>query len=361
MSDFKDISIFLILVITSLLSLQTNSLASFSDAAPHSPAIHTVTSESYDLSISEVVTEVERTFQRNIVLSRVWDRLLLNMSVQNFGDPLDNVFLHVITNGAPIHATFHAVETVGLVQAFSYQFEIPQTLVMTLNHTQETELQLKILILLDHSVTWRTPSVNFAIQKAHLIALDLIQPLERSILPLSYANPQYQIQPVKYSFQRRNLLASPILYVHIPANMQLLCTLLVTLQGTGVDYLVVDEQTVYANEGGHSISMNFTITKTSEDQDISLSMSIAPDYEGLGGETRVFLSITVVGMLEPYSSPLVAAPVTAVLGAHPIPWLLMIPILAITLFGIPYYLVYQDHVTDKDNTLLDPKNQTKIK
>ena len=43
-------------------------------------------SETHDLRISQVLTEVETTFQRTIILSQVWDRIILNITVQNDGD-----------------------------------------------------------------------------------------------------------------------------------------------------------------------------------------------------------------------------------------------------------------------------------
>ncbi|MFX1535909.1 MAG: hypothetical protein ACFFDI_16965, partial [Promethearchaeota archaeon] len=178
------------------------------------------TIEVHDLRISQAVTEVETVFERTIFLSQIWDRLVLNMTVHNRGDHLENVFLKVIANGAPVQATFSAFEEVGLVQAFSYQFEVPQVLMLSLNYSKQTQVQLDILIVLDFGVTLGAPIVDFAIQSAQLIALNLAQPFKRQDLPVFQVN-QYQIQPVKYSFLKKNLLFSPVLYVQIPEDMQL--------------------------------------------------------------------------------------------------------------------------------------------
>jgi len=346
----------IILLISFFITLLTSGLYTVSIANPQNPILSITVSETFDLRITRVVSEVETTFKRNLVLSRVWDRLVLNMSVQNFGDDLENVFLKIYTNGAPIQATFSTSEEVGLVQAFSYQFEIPQTLILTLNNTKQTELQLEILLLLDHRVSLRDPYVNFHIQKAELIAFELPQPLTREFLPVFNANHQYQIQPTRYSFLRKNLFITPVIYVQVPSGMELICTVLITLQGTGINYLTVDDQTIDVSEKSHSISFNSTMSKLYEDQDLSLTVSVAPDYEGLSKLTRVILSISVIGVLESRST----SPFVDVLGSHPIPGVLMFPILVISLFGIPYYFVYQEHLVDRDEDILDPKKQTKL-
>lgn len=315
-----------------------------------------VTSEVFDLRIFQVLTEVETTFKRTIILSQVWDRIMLNMTVQNYGDHLDNVFLKVTANGAPIQATFSAFEEVGLIQAISYQFEVPQTLVMTLNFTEQTQIQLEIFVLLDFGVTVHDPKINFSIQGTQLIALNLVQPWERQLLPLYHANHQYQIQPVKYSFLKKNLQTSFILYIKIPSDMQLDCTVSVSLHGTKIISLTIDDQTYYPSESNFMINFNITRIKSSIDQDLFLTMIITPDYEGLNGLTQIVLSTTVFGVLQPLSSP----PFADVLVSHPIPGIIMFPILLIGLFGVPYYLVYQEHVSDQDENILDPQKQTKL-
>ncbi|MFX0123701.1 MAG: hypothetical protein ACFFAE_08670 [Candidatus Hodarchaeota archaeon] len=320
------------------------------------PPFSNMTSEIYDLRISQVLTVEETTFTRSIILSQVWDRILLNMTVQNFGDHLDNVYLKVTANGAPIQATFSAFEEVGLVQAISYQFEIPQTLVMTLNYSEQTRIQVEILILLDFGPTLGTPNIDFLIQGAQLIALNLVLPWERQTIPLYHANQQYQIQPVKYSFLKKNLLTSIVLFVHIPADIELECTVSVSLYGTKIISLSTDGQTFNPNESNFMINFSITRTKTSGDQDIPLTMAINPDYESLNGLTPILLSITVVGVLQPRSNP----PFANVLGSHPIPGIIMFPILLISLFGVPYYLVYQEHVSGRDKNILDPQKQTKL-
>ncbi len=345
-----------ILLAIFLLNLHNGLLISVSKAATQAPFTTTYDSETFNLGLTEVVTEVESTFQRNIILSQVWDQLILNISVQNLGDPLASVFFQVKTNGAPIQSTFNTLEQVGLVKAFSYQFEISQVLVLALNYTKQTEIHLEILVILDHSVTWRDPNVNFLIQSAELIGLNLLQPFEREILPVLAANHQYQIQPAKFSILEKNLLASTHLYAEIPSGMQLDCTASVTLQGTGINFVTLDEQTLYSDNRNHSINFKFTITEISEEHGLQLTVLIAPDYEGLSGLTRISLSISVSGVLEPF----IASSFKDVLGSHPIPGWLMFPIILISLFGVPYYLVYQEHLVDRDENILDPKKQTKL-
>jgi hypothetical protein len=277
------------------------------------------------------------------------------MTVQNRGDHLENVFLKVIASGAPVQATFSAFEEVGLVQAFAYQFEISQTLLTTLNYTGQTQVQLDIILVLDFGVTLGTPMVDFTIQGAQLIALNLAQPLERQSLPLLQAN-KYQIRPVKYSFLKKNLILSPVLYIQIPEEMQLHCTISVLLHGTKINCLTIDDQTFYPSENDFKIDFNITKTTSTNNQDLFLRMIISPDYEGLEVPTTIIVEVTAVGVLQSRSS----APFVNVLGVHPIPVLIMFPILIISLFGVPYYLVYQEHLSDRDNDILDPQKQTKL-
>ncbi|MFX0206338.1 MAG: hypothetical protein ACFFDT_10140 [Candidatus Hodarchaeota archaeon] len=343
-------SIFLVLIFASiLLSICTLGVTPSASSSTNIP------SETHDLKISQVLTEMETVFERTIILSQSWDRLVLNMTVQNRGDHLENVFLKATANGAPVHATFSAFEEVGLVQAFSYQFEVPQMLLVTLNYSKQTQVQIDIILVLDFGVTLGAPMVDFVIQGAQLIALNLAQPLESQPLPLLQAN-QYQIQPVKYSFLKKNLILSPALYVQIPEEMLLYCTISVLLCGTKINYLTIDDQTFYPSENDFKIEFNLTKTIPTINQDLFLTMIISPDYASLEGLTQVNVEVTVVGVLQSRSSD----PFVNVLGSHPVPVLIMFPFLIITLFGIPYYLVYQEHVSNHDNHLLDPQKQTKL-
>ena len=314
-----------------------------------------ITSETHDLRISQVCTEGETLFERTVILSQVWDRLILNLTVQNHGDHLENVFLTVIANGALVRASFSAFEEVGLIQAFSYQFEVPQSLLITLNCSDQTQVNLEISVLLDFGMTLGAPIIDFAIQGAQLIALNLVKPLERQSLPLLQAN-QYQIQPVKYSFLKKNFLISPMLYVQIPEDMQLHCTVSVLLRGTKIKFVTIDDQTFYPNENDFIIDFNITKTSTLVDQDLFLTMVISPDYEGLNGLTQIVVETSVVGVVLPLSNQ----PFANVLGAHPVPMIIMFPVLLVTLFGIPYYLVYQEHVSPRDKDIIDPQKQTKL-
>ena len=314
-----------------------------------------ITTETHDLRISQVCTEVETLFERTIILSQVWERLVLNMTVENHGDHLENVFLKVTANGAPAQESFSAFEEVGLIQAFSYQFEVPQTLLMTLNCSKQSQVHLDILVLLDFSKTLGPPTVDFVIHGAKLIALNLIKPLERQLLPLLQVN-QYQIQPVKYSFLKKNFIISPVLYVQIPEDMQLHCIVSVLLRGTKINFLTIDDQTFYPSESDFMINFNITKTSFLVSQDLFLTMVISPEYEGLYGLTQIVVETSIVGVLLPLSNQ----SFVNVLGTHPVPVIIMFPILLVILFGIPYYLVYQEHVSPRDKNIIDPQKQTKL-
>ncbi len=345
-----------IILVLFLLNFYSGILGSISTATVHNTTTEITPLEKFDLGLTGVITEVESSFKRNMVLSKTWDHLVLNMTIQNFGDPLDNVFLKVNVNGVPTQATFSTLEQKNLAKAFYYQFEVPQTLVMILNHTKQTEVELEILVILDHAVALRNLYVNLSINCAELIGLNLVEPYERGNLPIFPVNHLYQIQPAKFSFLKKNLLASIILFVQIPSEMRLDCTISATLEGVGIDYLKVDDQTFYPNRSTRSIDFNYSISEISNDQGLPLTILVAPDYEGLSGLTNISLSLAVSGELEsiPESS------VNDVLGSHPIPGWLMIPVLIVGLFGVPYYLVYQEHITSRDNNILDPKKHTKL-
>ena len=85
-------------------------------------------------------------------------------------------------------------------------------------------------------------------------------------------------------------------------------------------------------------------------------MIISPDYDSFYVPTRVVVEVTAVGVLQSHSS----APFVNILEVHPIPVIIMFPILIISLFGVPYYLVYQEQSSDPDNNILDPQKQTKL-
>ncbi|MFX1535908.1 MAG: hypothetical protein ACFFDI_16960 [Promethearchaeota archaeon] len=119
--------------------------------------------------------------------------------------------------------------------------------------------------------------------------------------------------------------------------------------------MTINGETFYPDENGFMINFNITKTSSLVGQDLFLTMIISPDYEGLNGQTRLVIETSVVGMLKPLSKPFVN-----VLGAHPIPAIIMFPVLLASLFGIPDYFVYQEHVSDRDKNILDPQKQTKL-
>lgn len=312
--------------------------------------------EKFDLGITEVMTEEEISFHRNIVMSQTWDQLLLNMSVQNFGDILENVYLQVKINNNFIQGTFSNLEEVGLVKAFSYQFEIPQTLLLVLNYTKQIEIKMEILVILDFGLMWHDPYVNFSIYGTELIGINLIQPYETEILPLFNVHHQYQIQPAKFSILEKDLLASPILFVRIPSEMQLDCMFLVTLEGIGIHYVTINDCSFYTNKASQTTNFNLSIIETTETQGLSMKVIVTPDYEEVTEVTYVSLSIYAFGVLN--STPV--SPFDDALGSHPISSWLMFPILLVCLIGLPYYFVYQEHLVDKDKNILDLKTKTKI-
>ncbi|MHA2328363.1 MAG: hypothetical protein ACXACR_07570, partial [Candidatus Hodarchaeales archaeon] len=119
--------------------------------------------EKIDLNLVESINTIEFTAQRTFTLMNSWDLVLLNLSVKNYGEALDNVIILVWTNGAPSQAIFNTIEQVGLVKAYAYQFEVLQSLIVPLNISKETDIKIELRILLDHTINWRTPNIDFRI------------------------------------------------------------------------------------------------------------------------------------------------------------------------------------------------------
>ncbi|MFX0050557.1 MAG: hypothetical protein ACFE8U_04625 [Candidatus Hermodarchaeota archaeon] len=311
--------------------------------------------EKTDLGINEVVNETESVFQRNLFLSRSWNKLILNLSVQNFGDSLDKVVLQITTDGVQVQAIFNTLEQVGLIKAIAYQFEIPQSLIVHLNFTGQKELQLEIRLLLDHIVSWRSPKVNFKINKAELIGLNSSHINDNEELILLAANHQYQIQPADFSMLEKKLLAQSYFFASFPEDKQLDCTITVVSQGAELNYVSVDEEIFYSNKS-QEIRFNWAFDYLPVNQFFLLNIIISPDYDNLNGITEIRISLNISGTLIQKAN----LSFEEFLGSHPIPGWLMHFILLIILFGIPYIKVYQEQVANQDERILDSKKQTKL-
>lgn len=312
-------------------------------------------SEKIDLGIKESVNETESVFQRKLVLVRSWNKLILNLSVQNFGDSLDNVVLQVTTDGVQVQAIFNTLEQVGLIKAIAHQFEIPQLLIVHLNYAGQKELQLEIRLLLDHTVTWRSPKVDFSINKAEVIGLNSSQLNKNEELILFAAHHQYQIQPTDFLMLEKKLLVQSYFFASFPPDKQLDCTITVVSHDVELNYVSVDNKNFYSSKS-RELSYNWTFDYLLATEFFSLKVLISPDYDNLNGITQIRISLNASGILTPKTN----LSFDEFLGSHPIPGWLMFPILLIFLFGIPYVMAYQEQVANQDENILDSKKQTQL-
>ncbi|MFX0170605.1 MAG: hypothetical protein ACFE9L_01665 [Candidatus Hodarchaeota archaeon] len=311
--------------------------------------------EKIDLGINEVVNETESVFQRNLALSRSWNKLILNLSVQNLGDSLDKVILQVITNDVQVQATFNTLEQAGLIQAIAYQFEVPQSLIVNLNFTGQKELQIDIRLLLDYIVTWRSPKVDFRINKAEIIGLNSSNLNDNEELILLAANHWYHIQPVDFSMLEKKLFVQSYFFASFPDDYQLDCTITVASQGVELNYVSIDEKSFYSTKS-QEIRFNWTFDNLPGTEFFLLNIIVSPVYDNLIGITQTKIFLNISGTLFEKAN----LSFKEFLGSHPIPGWLMHLILLITLFGIPYIKVYQEQVANQDEGILDSKKQTKL-
>ncbi|MFX0181889.1 MAG: hypothetical protein ACFE95_02305 [Candidatus Hodarchaeota archaeon] len=313
------------------------------------------TLEKVDLGINENVNETESVFQRKFVLLRPWDNLILNLSVQNFGDSLDNVLLEVTTDGVQVQSIFKTLEQVGFTKSIAYQFEIPQLLIVNLNHTGQKEHQLEIRLLLDHTVTWRSPKVDFSINTAEIIGLNSSQLIDNEELILFAPHHQYQIQPADFSMLEKKLLVQSYFFASFPPDKQLDCKITVVSHDVELNYISVDGEVFHISKS-REFSFNRTFDYLPATDFFSLKILISPNYNRLSGITQIRISLNISGFLAPNTN----FSFNEFLDSHPIPGWIMFPLLLITLFGIPYALAYQEHVANQDENIFDSKKQTQL-
>jgi hypothetical protein len=321
----------------------------------HDSFTNTSSVENIDLEFSRIITESEISFDRSIFFETIWDNLVLNMTVQNFGDPLDGVVLKVSTDNHICQHTFSTLEQVGLVKVISYQFELQKNLILPLNISDEGLINIRILIILDHTASVQKPDINFSIHQTEIIAFDNPQPVENMTLPLFGANQRYIIQPAKLLFLEKKLLAHTYLFSNIPLDMQLETTIKMQLNGVGVDQIQIDGDSFYSSSNSVFI-FNLTITERFNDF-ISLNFIVYPNYYQVHELTEINMLISISGKLNENSG----SRSRTELGINPIPWWLMYPLILIGLFAFPYYNVYKEHLMTRDEEFIDTKRNIKLK
>ena len=324
-------------------------------AQARSSSNNAITIEVIDLGLSDVITQSETTYNRTIFLEKEWNEIVLNMTIQNFGDPLDGVFLQVNMENYSSQRTFSKLEQVGFVKAISYQFELQQNLVLPVDYSDDGFVKIQILVILDHTASVQIPIISFSINQTEILVFDNPQPDENVLLPLFGGNQQYLIQPSSIFFLEKKIVVHTYLFSKIPFDMQLDATVTLSLDGVGFDKVQINGES-FASKGNNYLIFNLSLTESSS-HFCSLDFIIYPSYNQLSDLTEVSLFISISGKLNELSG----SNSKNKLDPNPIPWWLMYPIILIGLFAFPYYYVYKEHLMARDEEFLDPKRSIKIK
>jgi hypothetical protein len=342
---FSFVLFFLILLAVSKTSKSVEGIESFSN--------NTSEFKKLDLQLSEEIYISEVYFQRTFFLEKKWDILVLNLTVQNLGDPFDGVVLQVHIDNNIISHMYNALEQVGLVKAYSYQFELHQNLILPLNYSGSGIKQIEIRIILDHVPSVTLPKVNFSIVQGQILAFDYLQPATSMQLPISSSSYQYLLQPANFVFLQKKLCFTTYLFCQIPSGMQLDSIISVVIDKVVIDQIKIHGESFHGVSGNHVI---FNLTIPENNKFTRLNFTIYPSYTQVHENTKIKLYISISGKLSQNTN----SQSEGELGP-PIPWWLMYPIILVGLFGFPYYNVYKEHLISKNEEILDPKQNVKLK
>ncbi|MHA2154423.1 MAG: hypothetical protein ACXABU_03710 [Candidatus Hodarchaeales archaeon] len=306
-------------------------------------------SSSYDLNYSYVMNSPELTFNRIIVLSRNCDKLFLNLSVQNYGEPIDTVLTSVKINNVLTEQAFSSIEREGLKNCIVYQFDQPQFLIIPLNYSYQEILSISISLHLDSLISWREVEYNFAIFSAILYSVNLVEPLNNQSLMIFSNSFQFALQPSRISSFGKRLLLKSFIPVEIPDNMYLSSILEITMSSGRFDYVTVSTGTNYAIDGNF-VRINSTVNRNNlKNQIWHLNLYIIPIIDSQEEYSLITFSLQAYGILKEK----IIIYQNLDLINHPIPGIIMTPVLILLLFGIPYYYVYQEELTEKDDRIIE--------
>jgi hypothetical protein len=312
---------------------------------------HENSSQIINLYFSREMHEAEAHYQRLVILpSNNWDILILKMLVQNFGESLDNVLISVRDNEEIIERTFNTYEQSGLRNSLAYQFEQIQELVVPLNFTNRELLSLSLTVMLDSLISWREPNYNFSIISTSIHCIELVQPGEEiQRLPVMSSSHTYVVQPSQISLFSKKILSRCFIPISIPDGMELNSILNITILGASFDFLSLGFGVNVAN-GENKAQINTTITSGGlKEQFWEIQLYTLPSFSS----NDEFVSITIFLEAQGVLKSLNIDKNESSLSTHPIPGIIMIPILIFILFVIPYYYVYQEELTEKNDQIIE--------
>jgi hypothetical protein len=137
--------------------------------------------------------------------------------------------------------------------------------------------------------------------------------------------------------------------VEIPDNMYLSSILEITMSSGRFDYVTVSTGTNYAIDGNF-VRINSTVNRNNlKNQIWHLNLYIIPIIDSQEEYSLITFSLQAYGILKEK----IIIYQNLDLINHPIPGIIMTPVLILLLFGIPYYYVYQEELTEKDGRIIE--------
>ena len=304
-----------------------------------------------DLFFSSEMYEAEVHYQRLVILpSGNWDKFVIKMLVQNFGESLDNIFVSVRSNEESVEKIFNTYEQSGLRNSLAYQFEQVQEIIIPLNVTNVEQISLSLTVILDSLISWREPNYNFSIISTSLYCINFVHP-EQNIqrLPIFSPSHTYVIQTTQIPLFSKKILSKCFVPILIPEGMELNALLNITMVGGSFDFLSLDFDSNTAN-GENNVQINTTINgEKLKEQFWEIHLYILPSFYSSDDFVSITISVEVHGILK----KIARNNDEELLSSHPIPGLIMIPLLVFILFGIPYYYVYQEELTEINDQILE--------
>jgi hypothetical protein len=291
----------------------------------------------------------EVTFNRLIVLSKYCDKLFLNLSVQNNGEPINTVLTSIQINNVITELAFSSNEREGLKNCLVYQFDQPQFLIIPLNFSYQEVVSISISLHLDSLISWREVEYNFAIFSAILHSVDLVQPLVDQSLMILSNSFQFALPSSEISFFGKQLLLKSYIPVDIPNNMHLSSILEITMIGGQFEFVSLSTGINYAIDGNFA-QINSTVnTNNLKDQIWYLNLYIIPNIDSQDEYSLITISLQAYGFLK---ENLIIDNNLDLIN-HPVPGFIMTSVLIFLLFGIPYYYVYQEELAEKDDRIIE--------
>ncbi|NHJ01628.1 MAG: hypothetical protein EAX86_05765 [Candidatus Heimdallarchaeota archaeon] len=336
-----------LIIVSLLLFLYTNDLViSKTNSLPPSLINKDLKCEYVNIGLNTRLTEIKSTFSRYCIMNQKWNHLLLNLTVQNHGESIESVIISTEMNGATQRTVFATYQEIGLIKALNYQFDIPQSLIIKLNSSLISDsFLLNISIILEHSISWRQPDVDFTILQSEIIGLNSTQLKETfELSPLSISR-HYLIHKVSFGLFGKPLLISTLVFIKPQNDISIDGIARIAVKGSNIDYIRIYNENHFVSNGNIA-NLSFSGGIPAEGV-LELDVIVNPSYNIDQGEILITIEFSVFNRLLPTSHPLV------ILGNHPIPEWIMFPIMFIFLLGIPFYLVYQESLAAKGDKLID--------